>query len=67
MVRLPRVSPAGVPVHLIQRGNNRHSCFVALEDFRAGRGLAIKHIGRSQPSFLHSTYYSERCSGSEKK
>jgi putative transposase len=35
MVRLPRVSPVGIPVHLIQRGNNRQSCFVALEDFSA--------------------------------
>ncbi len=35
MARLPRVSPVGVPVHLIQRGNNRQSCFVALEDFSA--------------------------------
>ncbi len=35
MARLPRVSPVGVPVHLIQRGNNRHACFVAQEDYSA--------------------------------
>ncbi len=35
MARLPRISPAGVPVHLIQRGNNRHTCFAALEDYSA--------------------------------
>jgi putative transposase len=35
MARLPRVSPVGVPVHLIQRGNNRQACFVALEDYSA--------------------------------
>jgi REP-associated tyrosine transposase len=35
MARLPRISPAGVPVHLIQRGNNRQSCFGALEDYSA--------------------------------
>ena len=35
MARLPRISPAGVPVHLIQRGNNRQVCFAALEDYSA--------------------------------
>jgi len=35
MARLPRISPVGVPVHLIQRGNNRHTCFGALEDYSA--------------------------------
>lgn len=35
MARLPRISPAGVPLHLIQRGNNRHICFGALEDYSA--------------------------------
>ncbi|MBF0275567.1 MAG: transposase [Nitrospinae bacterium] len=33
MARLPRISPVGFPVHLIQRGNNRHTCFGALEDY----------------------------------
>lgn len=35
MARLRRVSPVGVPVHLIQRGNNRHVCFAAMEDYGA--------------------------------
>jgi len=35
MARLHRVSPAGVPVHLIQRGNNRQACFASLEDYKA--------------------------------
>ena len=35
MARLPRISPVGVPVHLIQRGNNRHTCFGTLEDYNA--------------------------------
>ncbi|OQK18117.1 transposase [Methyloprofundus sedimenti] len=35
MARLPRISPAGVPVHIIQRGNNRHTCFAAMEDYSA--------------------------------
>jgi putative transposase len=35
MSRLPRVSPIGIPVHLIQRGNNRQTCFGAAEDYGA--------------------------------
>ncbi len=35
MARLPRILPVGVPVHLIQRGNNRLACFGALEDYSA--------------------------------
>lgn len=33
MARLVRVSPVDVPVHIIQRGNNRQVCFVADEDY----------------------------------
>jgi len=35
MVRLSRISPAGVPVHIVQRGNNRQACFVSDEDHSA--------------------------------
>ncbi|WP_370634377.1 transposase [Methylophilus sp. Leaf408] len=38
MARLPRVAPVGVPQHIIQRGNNRHTCFVSEEDFIAYLG-----------------------------
>ena len=49
MARLPRISPAGVPVHLIQRGNNRHTCFGALEDYSAYVGwLKENNHGVSQ-------------------
>ena len=34
MPRRPRVIVAGVPVHLIQRGNNRQACFYAAEDYQ---------------------------------
>ncbi len=33
MARLPRVSPAGIPQHVIQRGNNRQLCFAIEQDF----------------------------------
>jgi putative transposase len=34
MPRRPRICLAGVPVHIIQRGNNREICFAAPEDFQ---------------------------------
>ena len=35
MARLARVSPLGVPQHIIQRGNNRQDCFASEQDFGA--------------------------------
>lgn len=35
MARLPRISPKEIPVHVIQRGNNRQACFVSDEDHGA--------------------------------
>lgn len=35
MARLPRVCLPGVPLHLIQRGNNRQACFASDSDFAA--------------------------------
>ena len=46
MARLPRISPAGVPLHLIQRGNNRHICFGALEDYSAYVGWLKEYSGK---------------------
>ena len=33
MARLPRICPVDIPQHIIQRGNNRHACFVTDQDF----------------------------------
>lgn len=35
MARLSRVSPAGVPQHIIQRGNNRQVCFASEDEMKA--------------------------------
>ncbi len=35
MARLARVSPVGVPQHVIQRGNNRQACFAGESDMKA--------------------------------
>lgn len=32
MARLPRISPIGIPQHIVQRGNNRQICFGSEED-----------------------------------
>ena len=37
MPRRTRISLAGLPLHLIQRGNNRTACFFSAEDYRAYR------------------------------
>ena len=34
MPRRPRIVLPGVPLHLIQRGNNRQACFYADDDYR---------------------------------
>lgn len=34
MPRQPRLQVAGLPVHIIQRGNNRQPCFFAEDDYR---------------------------------
>ena len=33
MARLPRLSVAGVPQHVVQRGNNRQACFFDGQDY----------------------------------
>jgi len=38
MVRLLRITPTDIPVHLIQRGNNRQACFISDEDHGAYAG-----------------------------
>jgi len=32
MARLPRLTLAGIPQHVVQRGNNREVCFLEDED-----------------------------------
>ena len=34
MARLPRLSIAGCPQHISQRGNNRQACFFAEQDYK---------------------------------
>ncbi len=53
MARLPRISPVGVPVHLIQRGNNRHTCFGALEDYTAYVGW-LKEYSKKYAVDIHA-------------
>ena len=53
MARLPRISPVGVPVHLIQRGNNRQTCFGTSEDFSAYLGW-LKEYSKENAVDIHA-------------
>jgi len=53
MARLPRISPSGIPVHLIQRENNRQVCFGALEDYIAYIGW-LKEYSRKYSVAIHA-------------
>ena len=43
MTRLRRYCPAGLPVHIIQRGNNRSDCFNSAED----KAIFIKYLAEA--------------------
>ena len=47
MPRRPRITFAGVPLHLIQRGNNRQPCFFADEDYGAYLGWLEEYAQES--------------------
>jgi putative transposase len=46
MARLPRISPPGIPQHIIQRGNNRQVCFVSGQDRAFYASLLIEYSNR---------------------
>lgn len=47
MPRRPRLALQGVPLHLIQRGNNRQACFFADEDYRFYLDWLYEHAGKT--------------------
>jgi putative transposase len=47
MPRRARVSLPNVPLHLIQRGNNRQACFFADEDYRFYLDWLTDYAGKS--------------------
>ncbi len=55
MPRRPRLALPNVPQHIIQRGNNRQTCFYAEEDYRVYlewlNEFAKKTDCRSMPTF----------------
>ncbi len=59
MARLPRITPVGIPVHIIQRGNNRQACFVSEEDHVAYmdwlQEYSLKQVTRITPTPPHNT------------
>lgn len=53
MARLQRITPVGVPVHIIQRGNNRQACFVSDEDHGAYAGW-LKDYSKKYQVDIHA-------------
>ena len=47
MPRRPRLSLPNVPMHLIQRGNNRQACFFAVDDYRSYLALLKDYTGKT--------------------
>ena len=47
MPRRPRVTLPGVPLHLIQRGNNRQACFYSDEDYQLYLEWLEEYAGKS--------------------
>lgn len=47
MPRRPRLALPGVPLHVIQRGNNRQACFFADEDYRFYLEWLSEHAGKT--------------------
>ena len=58
MARKPRFNLPGVPQHVIQRGNNRESCFFDAEDYRCyldALGHASKQCGCAVHAYILMT------------
>ncbi|MDN5871629.1 MAG: transposase [Nitrococcus sp.] len=53
MPRRPRVTLAGVSLHLIQRGNNRQACFFAEEDYRVYLGW-LEEYAQASACTIHA-------------
>ena len=47
MPRRPRLALPGVPLHLIQRGNNRQACFFAEDDYRFYLEWLAEYAGKT--------------------
>lgn len=45
--RRPRLALPGIPLHLIQRGNNRQACFFAEDDYRVFLDWLTEYAGKS--------------------
>jgi putative transposase len=53
MARLPRIAPPGVPIHIIQRGNNKQVCFVSDEDYSSYIGW-LKEYSKKYQVEIHA-------------
>lgn len=54
MPRRPRITLPGVPLHMIQRGNNLQACFFADEDYQIYLDWLINTPGTPAARFTHT-------------
>ena len=67
MVRLTRMSPTGIPVHVIQRGNNCQACFVSEDDYRAYVGWLKEYARKYSVVEVHAWEERSACWMEERK
>jgi len=53
MARLPRIAPKDIPIHIIQRGNNRQVCFVSDDNHAAYAGW-LKEYSKKYKVDVHA-------------
>lgn len=72
MPRRPRLQLPGIPLHIIQRGNNRQACFFADDDYRfyldwlkqyADREGCRVHAYVLMTNHVHLLLSADRCDG----
>ncbi len=61
MPRLPGLSIAGCPQHIIQRGNNRQACFFAEKDYKVYLDK-INDLGTRHNVSSYAFVYQQICS-----
>lgn len=53
MARLPRIGPLGIPLHIIQCGNNRQVCFASEQNLTVYTHFLDDYVGNIQMQYMH--------------
>ncbi len=60
MPRRPRIALAGLPLHLIQRGNNRSACFFCDDDHAAYLDHWLKVLKEDKRAIFQASAHAQR-------